>query len=328
MTPGPGAAPPGAEPATVGRYIPRAAAKAQATPTRLGGPIAFSAVAHVVVIAALVVVQPAPPPPMAPVYRVDLVAAPPGPRAEGVVPPRPTPPEPPAPEPPAPTRPAPTPPAPRTPTPPAPTPPAPRPAPPTPRPTPPRAATPTPKEMPAPKATPEPTRRPPPPRATPNPTPSPARPTPAAPTPTPTRPTPMPPRPAPGTGARPATPTPPRAGGGPEGGRGTDVANVSIRGLEFPFPGYLQNIVRQVALRFTPPDRNAALTADLAFLIHRDGSVSNVRIVRRSGSYAFDLEAQGAIEAVGAAKAFGPLPEGFRDDVLPVTFSFDPRVIR
>jgi protein TonB len=160
--------------------------------------------------------------------------------------------------------------------------------------------------MPAPKAAPEPARRPPPPRATPN----------------------------AGTAARPTAPArgapapPPRAGGGPEGGRGTDVANVNVRGLEFPFPGYLQNIVRQVALRFAPPNRDAALQADVAFLIHRDGSVSGVRLVKRSGSYAFDLEAQGAVEAVGAARAFGPLPEAFRDDVLPVTFSFDPRVIR
>ena len=120
----------------------------------------------------------------------------------------------------------------------------------------------------------------------------------------------------------------PRAGGGPEGGRGTDVANVSIRGLEFPYPGYLANIVRQVAVRFEPANRNAALQADVAFLIHRDGSVSNIRIVKRSGNYAFDLESQGAVEAAGMAKAFGPLPEAFREDVLPVTFSFDPRVIR
>jgi protein TonB len=298
VTAGPGAAPTGAEPATVGRYIPRAAVRSHAVPARLGGPLVFSAAAHVAVISVFLIVRPAPTPPLAPVYRVDLVAAPPGPRAEGIVPPRPTP-EPPAPTPPTPTRDAP-----------APTPPVPAPTPA--RPTPPRAAEPTPKEMPAPKATPEPSRRPQPSRATPNPTP--ARPAPAS--------------PAPAASTRPAAPTPPRAGGGPEGGRGTDVANVSIRGLEFPFPGYLQNIVRQVALRFTPPNRNAALNADLAFLIHRDGSVSNVRIVKRSGNYAFDLEAQGAIEAVGAAKAFGPLPEGFRDDVLPVTFSFDPRVIR
>jgi protein TonB len=159
--------------------------------------------------------------------------------------------------------------------------------------------------MPAPKTAPEPSRRPPPPRATPS--------TGGAAAPAP-------------KGATPAAP--PRAGGGPEGGRGTDVANVNVRGLEFPFPGYLQNIVRQVALRFAPPNRDAALQADVAFLIHRDGSVSGVRLVKRSGSYAFDLEAQGAVEAVGAARAFGPLPEAFRDDVLPVTFSFDPRVIR
>lgn len=282
MTHATGGAAAGGEPAVVGRYVPRPSARSRAKATRLGGPIAFSAVVHAAVIAALVIVRPAPLPPLPPVYRVDLVAAPPGPRAEGIVPPTPTPPTPPAPEPAAP------------------------------KPAPPRAAEPTPKEMPAPKAAPEPSRKPSPARATPNPTP--AKPAPAKP-----------------DAAKPTTPakpaTPPRAGGGPEGGRGTDVANVSTRGLDFPFPGYLQNIVRQVALRFTPPARSA-LSADVAFLIHRDGSVSNVRIVRRSGSYAFDLEAQGAIEAVGAAKAFGPLPEGFRDDVLPVTFSFDPRVIR
>jgi TonB family protein len=166
-----------------------------------------------------------------------------------------------------------------------------------------------------------------PPRATPNPTP--ARPAPATPAPA-----------APAPGARPAPagertgvaratgPVGPRAGGGPEGGRGTDVANVSIRGLEFPYPGYLANIVRQVAVRFEPPNRSVALQADVAFLIHRDGSVTNIRIVKRSGNYAFDLESQGAVEAAGLAKAFGPLPEAFREDVLPVTFSFDPRVIR
>ncbi|GAC1515812.1 MAG: hypothetical protein NVS1B4_07860 [Gemmatimonadaceae bacterium] len=118
----------------------------------------------------------------------------------------------------------------------------------------------------------------------------------------------------------------PRAGGGDEGGRGADVASVHTEGIEFPFPGYLNNIVRQIALNFHPGTRNAALRADLAFLIHRDGSVSNVRFVTRSGVYGFDLEAQGALEV--AKRNFGPLPEGFRDDVLPVTFSFDPRIIR
>lgn len=136
------------------------------------------------------------------------------------------------------------------------------------------------------------------------------------------------PRPATSGKAPPAAAPAGPAAASTSGGAGTDVANVRTDGIAFPFPGYLQNIVRQVAARFRPRNPNAPLKADVAFLIHRDGSVSNVRFVTRSGSYAFDLEAQGAIEAAAGAKAFGPLPGGFADDVLPVTFAFDPRVLR
>ncbi len=125
--------------------------------------------------------------------------------------------------------------------------------------------------------------------------------------------------------AAPKSPAP-RAGGGPTGGTGTDVATVQTEGIDFPFPGYLNNIVRQVALAFKPTDTNSGRRAEVMFLIHRDGSVTNFRFVTKSGAYAFDLEAQGAIEA--ASRYFGPLPEGFRDDVLPVVFSFDPRFLR
>ena len=124
-----------------------------------------------------------------------------------------------------------------------------------------------------------------------------------------------------------APPTSTTAGGGPTGDKGTDVATVRTEGTTFPFPGYLQNIVRQIALNFRPRAAGS-LRCDVAFLIHRDGSVSNVRFVSRSGAYAFDLEAQGAIEAAAHSKAFGALPAGFADDVLPVTFSFDPRLVR
>jgi periplasmic protein TonB len=117
----------------------------------------------------------------------------------------------------------------------------------------------------------------------------------------------------------------PVAGGGETGGRGTDVANIRVEGIEFPYQGYLDNIVRQIALRFRPP-RGSQLKAEIAFLIRRDGSVTGIRFVQRSGSYTFDLEAQGAVEA--AASAFGPLPAGFNEDVLPVMFSFDPRLLR
>jgi protein TonB len=120
----------------------------------------------------------------------------------------------------------------------------------------------------------------------------------------------------------------PTAGGGPVGGKGTDVANVRSEGIEFPFPGYLNNIVRQIAVNFKPRDRNSKFRAEVTFLIHRDGSVSNLKFVKRSGNYAFDLEAQSAVEAAARARSFGPLPGGFADDVLPVMFSFDPDFLK
>ena len=39
---------------------------------------------------------------------------------------------------------------------------------------------------------------------------------------------------------------------------------------------------------------------------------------------AFDLEAHGAVEAAGRARAFGPLPEAWPRDRLRVSFFFDP----
>jgi periplasmic protein TonB len=120
----------------------------------------------------------------------------------------------------------------------------------------------------------------------------------------------------------------PKAGGGPTGGKGTDVASVRSDGIEFPFPGYLNNIVRQIALNFKPRNPAARLKAEVRFLIHRDGSVSDLSFVRRSGNFSFDLEAQGAVEAASSTGRFGPLPTGFPDDVLPVVFSFDPEFLK
>ncbi len=119
-----------------------------------------------------------------------------------------------------------------------------------------------------------------------------------------------------------------KAGGGPEGGKGTDVANVDLAGLEFPYPAYLQNIVNQIARNFTWKGPQT-YRAEVQFFIRRDGSVARIRVLPSSkAAYDFKIEATGAIEAAGKAKAFGPLPDGFADDVLPVVFTFDPRIIR
>jgi protein TonB len=120
----------------------------------------------------------------------------------------------------------------------------------------------------------------------------------------------------------------PKAGGGPVGDKGTDVATVRSDGIEFPFPGYLNNIVRQIALKFKPRNPAARLKAEVKFLIHRDGSVSGIEFIRPSGNFSFDLEARGAVEAASSVRGFGPLPAGFPDDVLPVVFSFDPKFLK
>ena len=181
------------------------------------------------------------------------------------------------------------------------TPPAPEPTPTPPAPTPRVPATPEPERMPAPPTKARPVPRPK--SATPNASTASATPAPAKPAPAPT------------------------AGGGPVGGRGADVANVRTEGIEFPYPVYLQNVVRQIALQFKPPP-NSAQRAEVSFLIRRDGSISGLRLVTRSGSFSFDQDAMGAVEAAARSNAFGPLPPGFTDDVLPVIFSFDPRLIR
>ena len=142
---------------------------------------------------------------------------------------------------------------------------------------------------------------------------------------TPKRPAPATPTPQPKSVPKDVPPT--RAGGGPTGGTGTDVANVRTEGVEFTDPAYLNNIVRQIALRFKP--RNpGALKAEVLFILQRDGTVGEFRFLSKSGVYAFDLEAQGAVESAGSAKAFGPLPESYGNDFLPVIFRFDPSVIR
>jgi protein TonB len=105
---------------------------------------------------------------------------------------------------------------------------------------------------------------------------------------------------------------------------GTDVATVKTPGLDFPYPEYLRNIVSQVYQRWDRQDARQSSFAEVSFMILRDGTIQDVRFVTRSGSFAFDLSAQGAIEAAGNAGAFGPLPDGWDSDVLPVSFYFKP----
>jgi len=107
---------------------------------------------------------------------------------------------------------------------------------------------------------------------------------------------------------------------------GTHVANVETPGADFPYPEYLERIVNEIYRRWQRPAGSTALRAQIQFTILRDGTVKEIRVLSRSRSYSFDLGAQGAIEAAGNAKAFGPLPEGFPNDALQIALWFMPRI--
>jgi protein TonB len=140
----------------------------------------------------------------------------------------------------------------------------------------------------------------------------------------PVKPTKLPPKVDPKVEPTPAKPSSvtPVAGATPSTGQ--DVDNVRVDGVAFPYPDYLRNIMNQILRRWARP-RGAALTAEVSFSINRDGSIQDIRVLRSSRSFSFDLEAQGAIEQAGTDKAFGPLPTGWTSDLLKVAFLFTPR---
>ncbi len=155
--------------------------------------------------------------------------------------------------------------------------------------------------------------------------PAPVTPKPTPPPKTPPKPEPKPPAPTdPGREPPPPTAAPVTPAKGETPSTGTDVATIKTPGLEFPFPEYLRNIVNQVYQRWDRDGARQNSFAEISFLIRRDGTVHDIRFVTRSGSFAFDLGAQGAVEAAGNASAFGPLPDGWDADVLPVSFYFKP----
>jgi len=131
------------------------------------------------------------------------------------------------------------------------------------------------------------------------------------------------PKPAADPAPKTATPETPAPGETPSTGR--DATTIKTPGLDFPFPEYLRNVMNQIYRRWRRPTGNVPLRAEIFFLVRRDGSIADVRFVKRSGNFSYDLEAQGAIEAAGNAKAFGPLPDGWETDVLPISFYFEPR---
>ncbi|HSJ09362.1 MAG TPA: TonB C-terminal domain-containing protein [Longimicrobiales bacterium] len=149
------------------------------------------------------------------------------------------------------------------------------------------------------------------------------------PEPTPPEPTPQP-RPEPPKTQAPA-PQPVERRPDPKPARGPDPKPVPVggenlnivqEGREFLFPEYSENIVIQLN-RFFRWNGDPGPEAQVSFSIMRDGSVRDIRIVRRSGVFAFDIEAQGAVEQAGNRRVFGALPAEWQGDRLQVLYTFE-----
>jgi outer membrane biosynthesis protein TonB len=123
--------------------------------------------------------------------------------------------------------------------------------------------------------------------------------------------------------AKPAAKTTPLPGETP--GTGEDVLTRSFPGLNFPYPEYLRNIVNQIYSRFAQQTWPPGLEATVGFTIHRDGSVTDIIMLKQAGYYSFNLAAKSAVIAAANANVFGPLPSGWPDDKLEISFSFSPR---
>lgn len=99
--------------------------------------------------------------------------------------------------------------------------------------------------------------------------------------------------------------------------------NVRLEGVRRDYPAYYNNIITQISrcLRWRS---GGSWETTVYFVIKRDGTVSDLDFVKKSGNVAFDVEAMGAVECAGKGR-FGVLPDDLPFDVLPVQFNFRPQ---
>jgi len=62
-------------------------------------------------------------------------------------------------------------------------------------------------------------------------------------------------------------------------------ATVEHRGRRVSVPEYLQNIVSQVLRQWPRPAQSTSARGEVLVLIHRDGSVTDLQFIRRSGNF-------------------------------------------
>jgi len=127
---------------------------------------------------------------------------------------------------------------------------------------------------------------------------------------------------SPGIAVAPSVARAPGGGGGsgeagnPDDGKGRP--SVAAR-ADVDFGPYMADLQRRIKRAWFPPKGNESKRVKVVFKVHRDGQMTNLRMVTSSGLTIAD---QAALKAVENAAPFRPLPAGAPDDV-DIEFTFD-----
>jgi TonB family protein len=95
---------------------------------------------------------------------------------------------------------------------------------------------------------------------------------------------------------------------------------VSVVG-EFKYNWYLANIQKKISSFWNPPTENRGISVEVAFTVHRDGSITEPRLAKPSGNGTLDNL---AMRAVNLAAPFGKMPPGFSGNKIELTVTLIP----
>ena len=112
-------------------------------------------------------------------------------------------------------------------------------------------------------------------------------------------------------------PSMPRATAGNEG----PPNPVQIKGgaSGFQYGWYVNGITAKVRQNWYPSEAPSGTETDVNFIIDRSGRPSNIRVEKSSGNASYDTA---AVRAVQRVDTFGPLPAGYNQNTLIVTYTF------
>jgi TonB family protein len=116
-----------------------------------------------------------------------------------------------------------------------------------------------------------------------------------------------------GQGGKSSYSNPAHSGGG-KGLAGVDAL------ADFDFAPYMAGVTQRLRRNWTPPSEDATLKTVAVFTVSRNGNVSNLRILRSSGSSMHDAA---ALSAIRASSPFRSFPPDADKQAIQIEFSFD-----